>query len=365
MSGSGPRVAVVHDYLTQRGGAERVVMAILDAFPGAPLFTSLYDPESTYPELGTADVRVGPLGRFGVLRRRHRLALPLLAPAFAATRVSADVVVCSSSGWAHGVRVDGHKLVYCHAVARWLYHTERYTSGGPSGVVQRAALRALGPPLRAWDRRAALSAARYVVNSTATRTDVAHVYGIDAEVLAPPVSAFTVEPSPVLGLDAGFFLCVSRLLPYKHVDAVATAFSQLPEHRLVVVGEGPERRRVRAAAGANVTMLDAVDDAQLRWLYESCRGLVAASYEDFGLTPVEAATHGRPTAALRAGGFVDTLVEDLTGCFFDEPTPGAVAAAVRTLAGREWDAEAIRTHAAGYAPERFAGRLHELVDGLA
>src|SRR5437588_3963985 len=119
------RIALVHDYLTQRGGAERVVLAMTRAFPGAPLYTSLYDPAGTFPEFANVDVRRLSLDSVPLLRRHHRLALGVLAPAFSRLRVHADVAVCSSSGWAHGAHVTGRKIVYCHAPARWLYQPDR------------------------------------------------------------------------------------------------------------------------------------------------------------------------------------------------------------------------------------------------
>ena len=120
-----PQVAIAHDYLTQRGGAERVVLAMLRAFPGATVHTLLYDPEGTFPEFREAHVVTSPLNRLGPLRRDHRLALPLLAPSFSRLEIAADVVVCSSSGWSHGARVEGRKVVYCHTPARWLYQPDR------------------------------------------------------------------------------------------------------------------------------------------------------------------------------------------------------------------------------------------------
>ena len=183
-----PSVAIVHDYLTQRGGAERVVLLLAETFPDAPIHTSLYHPAGTFPEFAGLDIRTTPLNRIPLLRSQHRLALPVLAPSFSALRVDADVLLCSSSGWAHGTRTHGRKVVYCHAPARWLYQAERYL--GPSQVtlghrsieseraapprgdtLRRAAqaipLRALSRPLRHWDRHAATTAHRYLAISTA------------------------------------------------------------------------------------------------------------------------------------------------------------------------------------------------------
>src|SRR5262249_31471914 len=136
-------VALVHDYLTQRGGAERVVLSLTRAFPCAPVYTSLYDLGRTFPEFDAVDLRPLPLHRVAPLRRHHRSALPVLAPAFSSLRVDADVVVCSSSGWGHGVRARGRKIVYCHTPARWLYQRERYLRG--RGRVVRGLTRAAGP----------------------------------------------------------------------------------------------------------------------------------------------------------------------------------------------------------------------------
>jgi len=353
-------VALVHDYLTQRGGAERVVVSLAEAYPEAPLHTSFYDPGGTFPEFAGADIRTLPLDRIRALRTRHRLALPVLAPAFSRLTVDAEVAICSSSGWAHGARVTGRKVVYCHTPARWLYQTERYLEG--SSPASKALVSVLAPSLRAWDRKAAASAHRYLVNSTAVRQRVGDLYGLDAEVVPPPVEVDPAGPSTeVVGLEPGFFLSVSRLLPYKNVDAVSQAFAHLPSERLVVVGTGPLDAAIRAAAPPNVTVLGTVDDPALRWLYRSCTGLVAASHEDFGLTPVEAAAFGKPTAALRWGGFLDTMVEGTTGVFIDRPEPRSIAEAVERLSATRWDEQALRHHAGRYSVRRFTDRIAEVV----
>ena len=353
-------VGLVHDYLTQRGGAERVVLSLAQTFPAAPVHTALYDPDGTFPEFADLDVRTLPLDRIAAFRTHHRLALPVLAPSFSRLTVDAQVTVCSSSGWAHGARVTGRKVVYCHTPARWLYQADRYLEG--SSRWASAMLSVLAPSLRRWDRKAAATAHRYLVNSTAVRQRVAAIYGIDAEVVPPAVE---VDPdgaqTEAPGIEPGYLLCVSRLLAYKNVQAVAEAFRLLPDQRLVVVGSGPLAEAIRASAPPNVTVLGRVDDATLRWLYRSCAGLVAASYEDFGLTPVEAACFGKPTAALRWGGFLDTTVEGTTGVFFDRPEPQPIADAVATLSRTAWSAEALTEHAARYSEERFAGRIGEVV----
>jgi len=353
-------VALVHDYLTQRGGAERVVLAMARDFPASPVYTSLYEPSLTFPEFARHDVRTLPINALGFMRRHHTLGLPVLAPFFSRLHLEVDVVLASSSGWAHGVRTSGRKIVFCHTPARWLYQPDRYLR--ESGRVPRAALAALAPMLRTWDRRAAESADVYLANSTTVRDRIHDVYGIEAIVVPPPVGTDSSGPrEPIDALEPGFFLCVSRLKPHKNVDAVVASFAQLPEERLVVVGSGPDRDRVAALKGPNVVLTGEVTDAQLRWLYANCAGLVAASYEDYGLTPVEAMAFGKPAATLRWGGFLDTVDEGVTGVGFDRPEPTQIATAVRELSRNTWDRSAILARAEDYTEQTFIQRLRNLV----
>jgi glycosyltransferase involved in cell wall biosynthesis len=334
---------------------------MLRTFPEATLYTTLYDPEGTFPEFKDARIVVSPLNKVPLLRRDHRAALPLLPYAVSRLRVDAEVLVASSSGWAHGIRTTGRKLVYCHAPARWLYQTEAYLGGPPTATARGRALLLLKPRLRRWDQRAAATADRYLVNSTVVRGHVRDAYGIHADVLAPP---FGVDPAgqhaPVAALadweDSTYHLVVSRLLPYKNVDAVIDAFRGL-DGRLVIVGHGPLEQELRATLPSNARLVSGLDDAQLRWVYAHASALVAPSIEDFGLTPLEAAAFGRPTVALRAGGYLDTIAEGVSGAFFESATPERIRDAVVTGRRRPWDPHAIRTHAQGFSEERFRERL--------
>jgi glycosyltransferase involved in cell wall biosynthesis len=289
------------------------------------------------------------------------LALPLLPLAFSTLRVDADVVVCSSSGWAHGIRTSGRKIVYCHSPAKWLYRRDDYLGDRPS-VAARVGLRALDPYLRRFDRRAAASADTYLANSTFVRDQIATIYSIDAEVLHPSSSLDPDGPAePAPNIEPRFLLTVARLLPYKHVTETIDAFRLLPGQRLIVVGDGPGRAGLEASLPGNVRLLGELSDARLRWLYASCAAVVTASREDFGLTPVEAAAFGKPAVALRFGGHLDTVVPDVTGVFFERPGAGEIAEAVQAALDREWDPDAMQAHAATFSEERFSNRLRSLV----
>ncbi len=359
-----PRVAIAHDYLTQRGGAERVVLTLMRAFPEAAVHTTLYDPDSTYPEFADADVHTSPLNRVGALRRDHRLALPLLAPASSRMRIDADVVVASSSGWAHGFDTAGRTVVYCHNPARWLYQTDEYLGGSAWRSPLGPPVLAMRPFLKRWDRRRADRVEVYLANSRVVQQRIAMTYGRDAELLPPPHgmdAAARREPVPELADWApGYALVVSRLLPYKNVEAVIEAVRGT-HRRLVVVGRGPEEARLRATLPDHVRLLGGLSDPQLRAVYADAGVLVAASHEDFGLAPLEAAAFGVPAVALRGGGFLETVIEDETGLFFDHPTPEDISVALDVSERHEWDGDRLRARAEEFGEARFIERIRAIV----
>jgi glycosyltransferase involved in cell wall biosynthesis len=359
-------VVVVHDYLTQRGGAERVALELVRAFPGSRLVTSVYTPETTFPEF--ADVEISELGlrRVPGVRGDVRRALPLLAPAFSMRRVDAEVVLCSSSGWAHGISTSGSKVVYCHTPARWLYLRDDYL-GDESTVLRRVALASLSRPLRAWDRRSARSADRYLANSSVVADRIRAIYGIDARVITPPPAVTSVGPQQALGvMPDRFVLCVARLLPYKHVGEVIEG-ARLADVPIVVVGDGPLAATVDdrlAAAPAGSCRVHGVSDDELRWLYSRAAVLVAAAHEDLGLTPLEAASCGTPTVALRAGGYLDTVVEGLNGTWIEYLDPRSISSAIEVALGHDWDAQAIRDHGERFSAARFHQELRSVVNAI-
>ncbi len=358
------RVALAHDYLTQRGGAERVALTLHRAFPDAPLYTTLYHPETTYPEFAAADLRLSPLNQVGAFRRDHRLALPLLGAAVRRLAVTdADVVLASTTAFMHGISTgDTPLVVYCHSPARFIYLRDEYLGRPAHRSLLGLGLLAAGPYLRWWDQRAARRAERYLCNSRMVADRIRRVYGIEATVIPPPhaVDAAGDQEAPAGLLDwaDGYHLVVSRLLPYKNVHTVIDAFDGLAE-RLVIVGKGPLEAELRARLPRNVRLLSGIADAELRWTYAHATALVAASYEDFGLAPLEAASFGVPTLALQAGGFLDTIDESVNGVFFDAVRAEEIRQAVVEARSARWDQAAIRSYAAQFSEPRFAERITE------
>ncbi len=272
-------VALVHDYLNQRGGAERVVLELAAMFPGAPLYTSLYRCESTFPEFGELDVRTTFLDRIPV-DRRFRALFALYPAAFRSLGpIDAELVISSSSGWAHAVRTAPRAFhaVYCYTPARWLY-------GDYMGAA--AAHRALAPfagAFRRLDVRAAGRADLYIAISELVRERIRQRYGRDAPVVYPPVDVDRFSPTP----RGERLLVVSRLLTYKRVDLVVDAATRAGIG-LDVVGTGPALPDLRRRAGPTVRFLGRLPDAEITALFESCRAFCLPGAEDFGITPVEA-----------------------------------------------------------------------------
>jgi glycosyltransferase involved in cell wall biosynthesis len=356
-------VAIAHDYLTQRGGAERVVLEICRSFPGAPVHTSLYDQDATFPDFRGIDVRTSRWSDLPVFRRDHRRLFPVMGPMMQARKIDADVLIASSSGWAHGMQSSGRKLVYCHTPARWIYRADEAMNG--AGLRYRASVNALRPALRRWDQSAARTADKYIANSEATRALVRDVYGIDAVVLPPPLALdIGGEVTPVPDVASVDILVVSRLRSQKNVDLVIAAAHDLTDRQFVVVGTGHLMDALIAVAPSNVTFVGRVPDSELRWLYRNASMLLAPAFEDFGLTPIEAAAHGLPTVALRAGGYLETVIDGRSGVFFDELDVRAVGDAIRRCSSETWNADEIRACAEPYDRELFAERLRALVQEI-
>jgi glycosyltransferase involved in cell wall biosynthesis len=349
----------VHDYATQRGGAERVALDLLRAFPGARLVTSCWEPSATFPEFVDHDIETMWIDKFASLRRDPRRAFPVLAKAFSQHHIAdADVVICSSSGWAHRVSTTAPKIVYCHNPARWLYQPHDYFPTVPDWARRQFVLRTAR--LRRSDAAAAHGAAAYLVNSAAVADRVQVTYGIDP-IVVPPARGLSPDgpQEPVPGIEPGYLLTVSRRRAYKHTEAICEAVASIPGERLVVVGGAPTD-----SWPVGITRVSNLPDAQMRWLYANAGGLVAVAHEDFGLTPVEAQSFGVAAVVLRNGGYMDSNIENLTGIFVDDSSVPNVVAGIRALRQRTWDRDALRRCGDRYAPNVFGARMTGIVDDV-
>lgn len=351
---------VLHDYITQRGGAERVALLLAQRFGGGSLTTSAFIAESTFPEYASVEVTELLRGVSTELKKSRASLAPLTAWSFNRHAEEADVILCSSSGWAHWTSSRSPSLVYCYTPPRWFWEPHDYFGAMPAWV-GRSCSTALSA-LRTRDVRKALSRDRYIAISSVGRSRIQRAYGIDAEIVAPPVALEVDAPAePVEGLEAGFYLTVSRPRSYKNTDAVIRAFEEHPGWgRLVVVG----RHRITAPGTTSVVELGRVSDQQLRWLYASCSAVVAMSYEDFGLTPVEGHVFGKPTVALRAGGYLDTCREGVNAVFVDAVDDKHIGRAIREVGDAQWSAETIVRSASKYSVESFLEAVGTILDDV-
>lgn len=351
------KVAIVHDYLVNQGGAERVVLALHRMFPSAPIFTGLYDPDAAYPEFRNADVRPSSAQRYLKDAASFRRLAPLMPRAFRRMRIEGfDAVISSSAGFAHGVRPDACHIVYCHTPPRFLW-SPRYEREQVVPTLARPAAAAAVAWMRRGDRRAAARPHFYLANSEATAERIRALYKREATVLHPPVETARFRIGPVTRDE---FLIVTRLMSYKGIDVAIKAFNGLGR-KLIIVGDGPARSELEAIAGPTIEFKGVVTDAELQRLYGRVKGVVVAGEEDFGIVPLEANASGRPVVAFRAGGALETVVDGVTGVTFSPQTPGALGAAVTRLLDIDFDPAALRNHALRFDESAFARGMHEFV----
>jgi glycosyltransferase involved in cell wall biosynthesis len=352
------RVALVHDYLNQRGGAERVFAHIAEAYPDAPVYTSIYNERVLGDLIPAARVHTTYLQRFPFHERYFRALAPLYPNAFERLDLREfDLVVSSTTAWAKGVltRPDAVHVCYINTVSRFAFDEERYLGGFGVSTLARPIVRSLV----AWDKRAASRPTRFVANSRNVAARIERYYGRTSTVLPCPVDVDRFTPG---GGRGDYFIVVSRLLPYKRVDRAiaACALAGVPLH---VIGTGPAQAGLRAAArGTNTTFHGYVDDATANALIGNARAAILPGEEDFGLVPLEAAAAGRPTIALAAGGALETIIAGVTGEFFPESSAQSLADAIRAFDPERYDGAGLRAHAEGFAPAQFIARLRAIVD---
>lgn len=355
------RVAIVHDYLNQMGGAERVVESFHRLWPDAPIFTTIADRAAMPVSLREADIRVSWMQRLPGWRRHYRAYLPFYPLAIAALDTRGyDVIISSSSAWAKAVRTPpgARHICYCHTPMRWVWDYERYVAREGFGVLTQLALRPLVRALERWDVATSGRPTHLVSNSQVVQERVRRCWGRESELLHPPVETTRFA----VGRGRGdSYLVVARLAHYKRIDLAVSAFTELGMP-LQIIGNGPARASLEKLAGPTVTFRGFVDDAGVADAMQNCRGLIFPGEEDFGITPLEANACGRPVIAFGAGGAVETVHDGITGVLFAEQTAASLAAAVRRAESTPWDAQAIRAHAERYSVAGFEAAFRAIVE---
>jgi glycosyltransferase involved in cell wall biosynthesis len=361
---SGPRVAIVADYLNQRGGAEWVVAILHTMFPEAPVFTPILDRASLWPQLIDADIRVSWMQRLPGLQRHFRKYFALYPLAVEGFDLSSyDLVLSSSCAFGKGARVAPHAVhvCYCHTPMRFVWDYEAYIAREGLGIGARSLLPPLIRLMRWWDVRTSARPHAFVANSTTVADRIRRYYGREASVIPPPVD---VSRFAVGSRTEPYYLVVSRLQAYKRIDLAVQAFTRLGLP-LRIVGDGPDRAALEHLAGPNVEFLGRVSDREVARMMAECQALVTPGLEDFGIAAVEANASGRPVLAFRGGGALDIVLERLNGLTFAEPSADALVAAVEQHRRLRWDPRAIREYAERFDVGVFRRRLLEFIGDVA
>jgi glycosyltransferase involved in cell wall biosynthesis len=352
------RIAITTDWMDAFGGAERVLMELHKMYPDAPIYTTVHDPSALPPEMQGWDVRTSFIQRLPLIRRRHITFLPLMPLAFEQFDLSDfDLVITTNSACAKGIITPPGtaNLCYCYTPCRYLwdlYH--EYTRDHPA----RWLFAPMAHWMRTWDRLAADRVDHFVAISNEVSRRIQRHYRRDSEVIYPPVDVARIRPNQRPPED--FYLVVSRLVSYKRLDLAVEA-ANLLGRRLVVVGSGPERKRLEALAGPTVEFRGALDDASIADLYARCRAFLFPGLEDFGITPVEAQAAGRPVIAYNRGGAAETVLDGITGIHFEEQVVEALVEAIERAERMDFDPARCRRNAERFAASEFRKRIGEAV----
>lgn len=351
------KIAIAHDWLNQMGGAEIVLETMVDLFPEAPVFTTIYWREGMPAAYRRWDIRTSWLDRAPGIYGHHQVYLPLYPPAVRSLDLRAfDVILSNKSGFIHGLRTRPGQvhLCYCLTPTRYAWDFESYAAREQLGGAVKLALRPLISALRRWDRRAADGVTHFAAISREVQARIETHYQRESVVIHPPLNIDRFQPD---GKPPGdYYLIASRLIPYKRIDLAVAAFSRLNK-RLVVVGEGRDRAALEAAAGPTVEFRGRLPWAELAQLMAGCRAFIFPGYEDFGLAPLEAQACGRPVIAYGRGGALDTVCEGETGLFFRAQTVEALIEAVHRFETMSFDPARIRRHAEQFSTARFKREL--------
>jgi len=349
------RVALVHDWLNGMRGGERVLEHFCALFPKADLFTLIHEPSRLSPTIRRMNVTESPFGRLPGVRKHYRFLLPLM-PAFINRLPTADydLVLSTSHCVAKAAPPPrrGAHLSYVFSPMRYVWdHFPDYLG---SSAVKNAGLRAIRPFMQRWDRRTCDRVDAFAADSNHIARKIRDFWGREAVTIYPPVELDRFFPDG--GPPDDYFLVVAAMVPYKKIHRAIEA-ARLGKHRLVIVGGGPEEKRLRGMAGPGIEFAGKVSDADLPRYYQRCRALLYPGVEDFGITALEAQACGRPVIALGEGGAAETVRDGVTGALFHSPTAKSLARAMSNHEDTRYDAAEIRRWAETFSPAAFRESL--------
>lgn len=356
------KVAIVHDYLNQMGGAERVVSVLHEIFPEAPIFTTIIEKDILPPELAKADIRPSWMQKLPGLKKHFKKYLPLYPYAIESFDLGAyDLIISSSSAFAKGaVKRDGTlHICYCYTPMRFVWDFENYIKNEQINIIYKNFLKPIIGHLKRWDIKTKNRPDYYIAISNVVKERINRIYGKEAQVIFPPID---MEKFHLKEKVDNFYLIVSRLNSYKRIDLAVKAFNSL-SLPLKIIGQGPYQHVLKSMAGPNIHFLGRLTDNELADYYASCKALIFPGEEDFGLAPLEANASGRPVIAFKGGGALDTVKEGFNGIFFERKTIDSLVQAVKAMEEGKYDfsPQKIREYAMNFDKKNFIKKFKEFI----
>ena len=354
------KVAIVHDWLTNMGGAEQVVLNLHRMFPDAPIFTTFFTPENLSKEFKDLNVKTSFLQKEKPVsdHKKYFPLMPLAFKKFNKELANYDLVISSSSSCAKSVKAkNGVHVCYCHTPMRyaWDFRDEYLKDMNPA---KRFLARILLFFMRHWDKKTAKNVDFFIANSNEVKARIKRCYGRDAAVVNPPVRCDVFKPTDEKPGD--YYLAISRLVEYKRIDLAIKACEKLGK-KLIVVGDGPEREKLEKLAKGNTTFLGRQSEQEIEKYLKTCRALIFPAYEDAGIVPLEAMSAGRPVIAYGKGGALDTVIDQKTGVFFPHQTVKSVMNAIEKSEKMTFDKKFIREHAKTFDEPAFRAKIMKYI----
>ncbi len=355
------KTALVHDWLNQVGGAEDVLESLVEMYPSAPIYTSLYWRDAMPPHWREWDIRTSLLNHLPLAQRRQQLYFPFYPIAFEQFDFrDYDLVISNKSGFCHGIITDPETLhiCYCLTPTRYVWRYRQYAEQENLGPLLKAILPLFLTNLRTWDRLAADRVDHFIAISQAVRQRIAKLYRRDATIIYPPVDTSRFAPA---GRSKDYYLIVGRLVPYRRIDVLIKAFNKL-QRPLLIAGSGRDRARLEALSEPNIEFLGYVPDDQLPGLMSRCRAFMWPGEEDFGISPIQAMAAGRPVIAYAAGGALETIIPGYTGALFYEQSVEAIIRAVEDFDTCTVDSYAISAFSRQFDTSVFKRKMRRFVE---
>lgn len=361
---NGMKIALVHDYLVQYGGAERVLEAFTELFPYAPIYTLIHDNEAMRGQFSDKRIYTSFLQEMPFSRKRHRFFPPLMPLAieeFDFTKY--DIVLSDSSSFAKGIitRPETLHVCYMHTPMRYAWDDcQKYTQDFGFPALIKKLVPFFMSPIRVWDKVSADRVDLFLANSQFVADRIKKYYRKEARVIHPPVNVdnfYIAKPEE----RKEYFLMVGRLIAYKRHDIAIEAFNRL-KLPLKIIGRGPEMKRLQKLAGPTIEFLGRVAEADLPKYYAECRGFIFPQEEDFGIVAIEAMASGRPLIAYRGGDIVEHMEEGKMGVYFEEQTADAIVGAVQGFDDTKYDPHFIRSRTHRFDKERFKATMKDYID---